>query len=148
MHKVRDIMSTDLEYVSPQDNVFEAAVLMKDHNIGAVPVVENGQLRGMVTDRDLVIRNIAERRPNSAPVGEIMSTHLVYCTPDMSVDEAAKLMAEAQVRRLPVVENNRLVGMVSLGDMAVRQPYQNEASEALNVISETHNPHASNDLQS
>ncbi|WP_124728008.1 CBS domain-containing protein [Staphylospora marina] len=147
MHKVRDIMSTDIEYVSPQDNVFEAAVLMKDHNIGAVPVVENGQLRGMVTDRDLVIRNIAERRPNSAPVGEIMSTRLVYCTPDMSVDEAARLMAEAQVRRLPVVENNRLIGMVSLGDLAVHQPYQDEAGEALQVISETHNPHASNDLQ-
>jgi CBS domain-containing protein len=147
MHKIRDIMSTDVAYVSPQDNVYEVATMMKDQNIGLVPVVENGQLRGVVTDRDLVIRNVADRRPNSAKVGDIMSTNLVCGTPDMSVDEAAKLMADAQVRRLPVVENNRLVGVVSLGDMAVRQPYQNEAGQALNEISETHNLRASNDLQ-
>lgn len=146
MHKLKDIMSTDLAYLSPNDNLFEAATMMRDHNIGMIPVVENGTLKGVVTDRDIVIRGVADKKPNSTTISEIMSSQLVYGTPDMSVDEAARLMADTQVRRLPVIENEKLVGVVSLGDMAVRQPYQDEASQALNEISETHNPHASNDI--
>jgi CBS domain-containing protein len=148
MHTLREIMSTDVEYVTPQDNVFEVASKMRASNIGMVPVVENGVLKGVITDRDLVVRGIAGKHPNSGSVEEIMSTSLVTGTPDMTVDEAARLMAEAQVRRLPIVENNRLVGVVSIGDMAVREPHQTEASQALNEISETHNPNASNDLKS
>ncbi|MBA4492891.1 CBS domain-containing protein [Paenactinomyces guangxiensis] len=147
MSQLRDIMSTDLCYCSPQDNIYEAASLMKTYNVGMIPVVENGALKGVITDRDLVIRGIAERKPNSMTVGEIMSDQVVSATPDMSVDEAAQLMADAQVRRLPVVENNQLIGVVSIGDMAVRQPYENEASQALNEISETHNPNVSSDVQ-
>jgi CBS domain-containing protein len=147
MHKLRDIMSAKVEYVTPQDSVYEVANKMKQSNIGMVPVIENGVLKGIVTDRDLVIRGIADKLPNSNTVSEIMSTNLVTGTSDMSVDEAAQLMAQAQVRRLPVLENNQVVGVVSIGDMAVRQPYQNEAGQALNEISETHNPQASNDLQ-
>ncbi|MFC7441305.1 CBS domain-containing protein [Laceyella putida] len=147
MHKLRDIMSKNVTSVRPQENVFSVARKMREQNIGMVPVMENGQLKGIVTDRDLVTRGIAQKKPNSGNVGDIMSTNIVCGTPDMSVAEAAQLMAEAQVRRLPVVENNQVVGVVSLGDMAVEQPYQNEAGQALNEISETHNPHASNDLQ-
>lgn len=147
MNQLRDIMSTDVAYCSPQDNVYEAASLMKDHNVGMIPVVENGVLKGVVTDRDLVIRGIAERKPNSMTVGQIMSNQLLTGTPDMSIDEAARLMAEAQVRRLPVVENNKLVGIVSLGDLAVQGRYEDEAGRALNEISETHNPRVSNDIQ-
>jgi len=147
MDHLRDIMSTNVTYVSPQDNVFEVASMMKNNNIGMLPVVENGELKGVITDRDIVVRGIAEKLPNSSTVGEIMTQNLVCGTPDMSIDEAAQLMADAQVRRLPVVENNQLVGVVSLGDLAVRQPYQNEAGQALNEISETHNPHVSSDLQ-
>ncbi|MBA4601431.1 CBS domain-containing protein [Thermoactinomyces mirandus] len=147
MHTLRDIMSTNVYSVTPRDNVFEVAERMRQANIGMVPVVENGQLVGVVTDRDLVTRGIANKMPNSGSVSDIMSTDLVYGTPDMSVDEAARLMAQAQVRRLPVVENNRIVGVVSIGDLAVRQPYQDEAGQALNKISEKHNPNASNDLQ-
>ncbi|SEM71184.1 CBS domain-containing protein [Lihuaxuella thermophila] len=147
MNQLRDIMSTDVAYCSPQDNVYEAACLMKDHNVGMIPVVENGALKGVVTDRDLVIRGIAERKPNSLSVGQIMSNQVLTGTPDMSVDEAARLMADAQVRRLPVVENNKLVGVVSLGDLAVQERYEDEAGQALNEISETHNPRVSNDIQ-
>ncbi len=147
MHTLRDIMSTNVYSATPQDNVFEVAERMRQANIGMMPVVDNGQLVGIVTDRDLVTRGIANKMPNSGSVTDIMSTKLVYGTPDMSVDEAAQLMAQAQVRRLPVVENNKIVGVVSIGDLAVRQPFQNEAGQALNQISETHNPNASNDLQ-
>lgn len=146
MHKVRDIMSTDIAYLSPDDNLFEAASMMRDENIGMIPVCEHGQLKGIITDRDMVTRGIAEKKPNSSHIQDIMSSQLVYGTPDMSVDEAAEKMAEAQIRRLPIVDKNKLVGVVSLGDLAVRSPYQNEASEALSQISETHNPHTSNDL--
>jgi CBS domain-containing protein len=146
MHQVRDIMSTHVAHLSPDDNVFEAASIMKNENVGMVPVCQNGQLKGIITDRDIVTRAIAEKKPNSCQIGDIMSDHLVYGTPDMSVDEAAQKMAEAQIRRLPIVDQNQLIGVVSLGDLAVRTPYQNEASQALSEISETHNHHTSNDL--
>lgn len=147
MSTLRDIMSTHVNYVTPQDNVFEVARIMKENNIGMVPVVENGMLRGILTDRDIVIRGIAEKNPNSSTVSEIMTQNPVYGTPEMSVDEAAQIMANAQIRRLPVVENNQLVGVVSLGDLAVRDSFQNEAGWALNQISQTHNPNVSSDLQ-
>jgi CBS domain-containing protein len=146
MHKVRDIMSTDIAHLSPDDNVFEAAVIMRNENVGMVPVCQDGYLKGIITDRDIVTRGIAEKKPNSCQINTIMSDHLVYGTPDMSVDDAAQKMAEAQIRRLPIVDQDQLVGIVSLGDLAVRSPYQNEASEALNEISETHNNHVSNNL--
>lgn len=146
MHKVRDIMSIDLAHLSPDDNLFEAATMMRNENVGMVPVCEGGHLKGIITDRDIVTRAIAQKKPNSCQISEIMSDQLVYGTPDMSVDDAAQKMADAQIRRLPIVENDQLVGVVSLGDLAVRSPYQNEASEALSEISETHNPHTSNDI--
>lgn len=146
MHKVRDIMSTDIAHLSPDDNVFEAATIMRDENVGMIPVCENGQLKGIITDRDIVTRGIAEKKPNSCQINDIMSSHLVYGTPEMSIDEAAEKMAEAQIRRLPVVDQNQLIGVVSLGDLAVRSPYQNEASDALSEISETHNPRTSNNI--
>jgi CBS domain-containing protein len=146
MHKVKDIMTTDIAHLSPDDNVFEAATIMKNEDIGMVPVCENGQLKGIITDRDIVTRGIAEKRPNSCQIGEIMSSHLVYGTPEMSVDEAAEKMAQAQIRRLPIVDQNKLIGVVSLGDLAVHPPYQNEASEALSEISEHYNPYTLNNL--
>lgn len=147
MNQLRDIMSTDLACVSPQDNIYQAASMMKEYNVGMIPVVDNGKLEGVVTDRDLVIRGIAERKPNSSSVREVMSHQLVYGSPDMSVDEAARLMADAQIRRLPVVENDKLVGVVSIGDLAVREAHDQKAGRALSEISETHDPHVSNDLQ-
>jgi CBS domain-containing protein len=146
MHKVRDIMSTDLAYLSPDDSLFEASTMMRDENVGLIPVCENGQLKGVITDRDIVTRAIAEKKPNSCQIDEIMSKQLLYGSPEMSVDEAAQKMADAQIRRLPIVDNDQLVGVISLGDLAVRSPYQNEASDALNEISETHNANTSNDL--
>ncbi|GGA50106.1 CBS domain-containing protein YhcV [Kroppenstedtia guangzhouensis] len=140
MSQLREIMTQNVASVSPQDNVYKAASLMKQHNIGSVPVVENGRVRGMVTDRDLVLRALAEQKNEQVTVGEVMTNQVVTGTPEMSVDEASSLMAQNQIRRLPVVENNQLVGMVSLGDMAVRQPHVNEAGQALSNISEPSSP--------
>lgn len=147
--KIQDIMSTDLEYLSVNDNLFEAACLMRDHNIGLIPVVDaQKKLVGVVTDRDLVVRGIAERRPNSLEVGKIMSSVLVKASPDMSIDEAVQVMEESQVRRLPVVDNeDYLVGVVTLGDIALKDSREKMVSKALSKISETRNPYASNDIQ-
>jgi CBS domain-containing protein len=132
---VREVMTIDVEYCTPVDNVYEVAVKMRDLNVGAIPVVDHGRLIGMITDRDLVVRGIAEKRPGSTPVTEVMSDKLITITPDASVQEAAKQMAEHQIRRLPVVEHGRLVGIVSLGDLAINRYSDESAGRALTEIS-------------
>jgi CBS domain-containing protein len=144
--QVKDLMSTDVAVLSPEDNLYEAACLMRDQNVGAIPIVKQGKLIGMITDRDIVVRGVAEKRPNSLRVDKLMSSYLVQGSPDMRVAEAAQIMGEAQVRRLPIVEQGRLVGMVSLGDLALHQESKNEMQQAISEISETHNPQQSNDL--
>ncbi|HHY74495.1 MAG TPA: CBS domain-containing protein [Bacillus bacterium] len=136
MKSVRDVMSTNVEYCTPVDNAFEVATKMKDLNVGAIPIVENGNLLGMITDRDLVVRGIAEKRSGSNAVTELMSEQMVTIAPTASVHEAAHLMAEKQIRRLPVVENGQLVGIVSLGDLAVEEQSDQKAGYALSEISE------------
>lgn len=136
-NNLRDIMTTDVECVTLVDNVYEVAVKMRDHNVGVIPVVDEGQsCIGVITDRDLVIRGYAEKRSGSAAIKEVMSSKLVTGDPDMSVDEAAKLMAQNQIRRLPIVENGKLVGIVAMADLAVRRKFNDEAGYALSEISE------------
>ncbi|MFN7250972.1 MAG: CBS domain-containing protein [Anaerobacillus sp.] len=141
MDHVRDVMTSSVEYCTPLDNVFEVAVKMKELNVGAIPICENDHLLGMITDRDIVIRGVAEKRPNSTRVTDIMSEHLITADPGMSIEEAAKLMAKNQIRRLPIVENNRLVGICSLGDLAVNEGSDDEAGYALSEISESPQVH-------
>ena len=138
MRSVREVMSTNVDVCTPLDNVFEVATKMKDLNVGAIPIVENNQIIGMITDRDLVVRGIAEKHPGSNPVTNVMSENLVTISPDASLEEASKVMAENQIRRLPVVENGQLVGIVSLGDLATNQYSDDSAGEALSEISEDH----------
>lgn len=139
---IRNLMSQNVISVAPNQSIQEAASLMSQHNVGSLPVVENGQLRGMITDRDITLRSTAQGLDGNTTVSQCMSTDLVQGTPDMDVHDAAKLMAQGQIRRLPVVENQRLLGMVSLGDLATRQPYENEAGEALSNISTPSQPKA------
>jgi CBS domain-containing protein len=136
MGNVSEIMTRDVEACSILDNAYEVAVKMKENNVGAIPIVDNEKLVGMITDRDLVIRCIAEKHPGSTKVEDIMSKEIVTVTPDTSTQEAAKLMAKHQIRRLPVVENGRLVGIVSLGDFAVHELTDDQAKIALSEISE------------
>lgn len=139
MRKIRDIMTSDVETCTLLDNVFEVAVKMKELDVGAIPIVDHDKLAGMITDRDIVIRGIAEKHPPSSKVERVMSDHLVTATPDMSTTEAASLMAKHQIRRLPVVEGDKLVGIVALGDFAVDEMTDDQARYALTEISESEN---------
>lgn len=140
METIRDLMTTDVETCSLLDNVYEAAQKMKNLNVGMIPVVDQNQLVGVITDRDIVIRCIAEKQPPSSKVENIMTKNIKTVTPDQSPEDAAKIMAEYQVRRVPVVENNKLVGIVSLGDLAVHHLTDNHAKEALSEISKPERP--------
>ncbi|XJZ28377.1 CBS domain-containing protein [Bacillota bacterium Lsc_1132] len=137
METIREIMTDDVESCSLLDNVYEVAVKMKELNVGAIPIVDQGKLVGMITDRDIVIRGIAEKRPASSKVEAIMSKQLVSISANASTQEAARLMAEHKIRRLPVVEGDKLVGIVSLGDFAIRKLTDDQAKAALSEISES-----------
>lgn len=138
---VQEIMTHEIVTVTPEDNIYEIAVKMKNHDTGCIPVVEasdHASLLGIVTDRDLVIRGYAEKRPGSASVDKVMTTNVRTASLDMSVDDAAELMAEQQIRRLPVTDGNKLIGIVSIGDIAVNTPFVDDAGSALSEISEQH----------
>jgi CBS domain-containing protein len=136
VEKIRDIMTDDVECCTLLDNIYEVAVKMKELNVGAIPIVEQDKIVGMITDRDIVIRGVAQKHPGSTKVEEIMSSKLITISADASTKEAAKLMADHQIRRLPVVEGDKLVGIVSLGDFAIRELTDDQAKTALTEISE------------
>ena len=117
---IREIMTSNPSTIEPNQSVVEAARIMKQEDAGVVPVTENGRLTGMVTDRDIAIRVVAEGKdPKSTNVGEVASKNLVTLDPEQDLDEALRLMAQHQVRRLPVVEEDgRLVGVVAQADVA------------------------------
>lgn len=141
MLKVKDKMTKNVAYVSPNTSITETAQLMQRHNIGSVPVVDDNNLVGIVTDRDIVVRNIAHGNdPRSTPVSDIMTTNVITVTPDADMEEVTAKMAINQIRRVPVVENNRLVGILAIGDMATDRRFNMEASEALSEISRPSKP--------
>ena len=133
---VREVMTTNPRCVSPNDSIQMAARIMKEEDTGVVPIVDNGRAVGVVTDRDIVIRAIADGGQPNKPVREICSRDLVCATPDMSTREATRIMSERQIRRLPVVEGDRLVGIVSIGDIAVEEGKDSRTGETLEQISE------------
>ena len=133
---IRDVMTPNPQTVSPQDSIQNAARIMRDADTGAVPVVDNGRPIGIVTDRDIVVRAVADGGQLNRPVRDIVTTSVVVATPDMSTREASELMSEHQVRRLPVVENDRLVGIVSIGDLAVKEGRDSRTGDTLQAISE------------
>ncbi|MDD4494859.1 MAG: CBS domain-containing protein [Eubacteriales bacterium] len=139
--KVRDIMTDKVAFTNPRASVTEAAQLMQKHDVGSIPVCDENGVIGIVTDRDIVIRNVANAMdPRQAQVQDVMTSHVWAASPDMDTDELAKMMGEYQIRRVPVVENNQLVGIVALGDIAVDRRFDVEASEALSEISIPSNP--------
>ena len=133
---IRDVMTPNPRSVSPNDSIQNAAAIMRDEDAGAVPVVDNGRAVGIVTDRDIVVRVVAEGGQLNRPVRDIASAGLVAASPEMSTREAAELMSEHQIRRLPVVENDRLVGIVSIGDLAVKEGKDGRVGDTLQHISE------------
>lgn len=119
--KIRDVMTPNPRTVEPSTPIQEAAKLMRDEDVGPIPIVENGTVTGLVTDRDLVVRVIAEGKdPATTRVADIASQDLITIDPEQSLDEALRLMAKHQVRRLPVCEEDgRLVGIVAQADVAL-----------------------------
>jgi CBS domain-containing protein len=123
---VRDAMTPSVRTVNPAQSLTEAAEVMKGEDVGSVPVVEEGRLAGILTDRDIVTRAVAERRdPQTVKVDEIASRELVTVEPEQDLDEALALMARHQVRRLPVVEEGQLVGMLAQADVALEAKEKN-----------------------
>jgi CBS domain-containing protein len=116
---VREMMSTSIITCSSDESLASVAKKLQDHDIGSCPVVERDKLVGIVTDRDIAVRAVARGLDPSTQIKEVMSAKVVTGEPDMSAEDAAELMGENQIRRLPIVEGNRLVGMVSLADLAV-----------------------------
>ena len=135
--KLRDIMTNQVVRIHPEETVSVAARMLEHNNIGAMPVCgSDGRLCGMITDRDIVTRCLAAgKSPQTTSVREIMSAKVYVGRPDMEIVLAAGLMGREQIRRLPVMENGRLCGMVSLGDMARKEESNMEAGDALAEIS-------------
>lgn len=133
--KLKDAMTKQVVSVRPFQSIAEAAQIMNDHNVGSVPVVEKGQCIGIITDRDIAIRAVARNQGANLEVRDIMTKNVVTADSHMDVQDAINLMAENQIRRIPVMDNEQLGGIVSLGDLAVSDGYQGEAGEALSDIS-------------
>jgi CBS domain-containing protein len=143
--QIREVMTERAEVISSQAPAIEAAAKMRDLDIGALPVCDGEKLEGLLTDRDIAVRLVAEGLDASmTKVNEIMTPGATYCFDDQTLDEAASVMEAAQIRRLPILDRNkRLVGMLSLGDLAVRAHGSEDrelAEEALKNISEPSEP--------
>ncbi|MCF2597019.1 CBS domain-containing protein [Pseudoflavonifractor phocaeensis] len=136
--EVRDLMNASVVSVEPTSSAALAARLISRHNVGALPVCsEDKRLRGMITDRDIVLRCVAaEEDPAQTMVRDIMTRNCATVSPGDDCREATRLMAAQQVRRLPVVEGGKVVGMISLGDLAKSRRFDMEAAQALSEISE------------
>ena len=135
MTTISNAMSRQVATISSNQTVQEAAELMSRHNVGAIPVVDQGVLKGMITDRDITLRTTAEGQDGQTPVSNVMTTNVVSGNPNMSLEEASQMMAQSQIRRLPIVENNHLVGILALGDLAVNELSNESAGQALANIS-------------
>ena len=135
--KLREIMSGPVVRIHPEETVTVAARMLEHNNIGALPVCDNdGRLCGMLTDRDIVIRCLAAgKQPQTTSVREVMTAKIYVGRPDMEVSLAAGLMGREQVRRLPIMQNGKLCGMVSLGDLARKEESSIDAGDALVEIS-------------
>ena len=135
--KVQDLMTSDVSCCQSGDSIQEAARVMQSLNVGSVPVCDNKKVVGIITDRDIAVQAVANGRPPTTAVTDCMSKKIVSCTPDTDAHEAADLMSQHQIRRLPVVSTTgELVGICSIGDLATIDIHVNEAGNALSKISQ------------
>ncbi|MEW6369694.1 MAG: CBS domain-containing protein [Pseudomonadota bacterium] len=127
MQTIQDVMTRDVQTISPQETVQRAAQMMDELNVGAIPVLDGGKLVGMITDRDITVRSVAAgQAPDATRVGDVMSTDVRTCTMRQTVDEVLGQMGDVQIRRVPVIDEDsqQVVGIVSLGDMATKHSAQ------------------------
>jgi CBS domain-containing protein len=141
MQTIHDIMTRDVQTISPEETVRRAAQMMDELNVGSIPVCDGNKLVGMITDRDITVRSTAAgQAPEATRVGDVMSTDVRTCSPNQSVDEVLGQMGDVQIRRVPVIdqESHAIVGIVSLGDMATKHSAQ--VDRALDEISTPSEP--------
>ena len=134
---LRDVMTREVTTVAPSASIEQAALMMKALNVGVLPVCEGTQLVGMLTDRDIVIRVVAEQlSPGETTVGDAMTPDATHCYEDQTVEQAVRVMAGRQIRRLPILSRDEtLVGVVSLGDVAIRSDERSAAVRGLEGVS-------------
>jgi len=132
--KIKEIMSRDIVTCSPTDLITEIAQSMRALDIGCMPVMEGPRVIGMITDRDIVTRSVAKN--GQKYVKDVMSHEVISVGPEASSEDAAEVMAQHRIRRLPVIKNDQLVGFVALADLSVPSETAHEASQALHEISE------------
>lgn len=138
---ISEIMTTNVQTVAPDTDLVTVATYMRDLDVGVLPVANGNQLVGIITDRDLVVRALADGvNVQQASVGDYMSTNPTTITPHDNVQRAAQIMAREQIRRLPVVDNGTLVGIISIGDVAVEAGKDSLTGDALEAISEPAQP--------
>lgn len=138
--KVKDIMTKDIASLCSDDSVEKAAQLMSQYDVGSIPVCSGEKVIGIVTDRDIALRSSANsQNTKQQKVQDIMSSSPVVGSPEMDVRDAARIMSQEQIRRLPIVDHNSLVGIVALGDISVEPDLQDNAEEALKKISQSSN---------
>lgn len=135
--KVREVMTNSVDCATPNTTLVELAKMMKNNDVGSIPICEEQKVVGIVTDRDIVLEAVAKgKNIETQKATEIMRSKVITVTANQDVHEAASLMSKYQIRRLPVVEQGRLIGIVALGDLAVENIHVNEAGDALSDISQ------------
>lgn len=135
--KIQDVMSRGVQVISPDATIAEAARAMREGDFGMMPVGENDRMIGAISDRDIVVRGVAEGRDGSAKVRDVMSEGVQWAYEDEPVERAVEIMSQHQIRRLPIVNRDkRLVGIVALADLATKEPKMEPAAKALSDISE------------
>ena len=141
MQTIQDVMTKDVQFISPEQTVRRAAQMMDEYNVGSIPVCDGDELVGMITDRDITVRSTAAGQvPEKTRVGDVMSTDVRTCHAGQTVDEVLGQMGNVQIRRVPVVDqqSHKMVGIVSLGDMATTQ--SKGVEQALEEISSPSEP--------
>jgi len=134
MKKISEVMTSEVQVVQPDDTLQDAAAIMAEQDVGALPVCDGSRLQGMITDRDIAVRAVANGRDADTPVREVMSEDVIWCSEDDGTQDVLERMGQRQIRRIPVVDANRnLVGIVSLGDLAIED--EENVDEALRSIS-------------
>lgn len=133
MTQLAEVMTIDVQVVNPDESILRAAQMMKELDVGALPVCDGERLIGMVTDRDIAIRGVADGlEPEETTVADVMTDEITWCTDEQEVEEAMQLMSDRQIRRLPIVDaNKRLVGIVSIADLSSEHPGIGEAVERI-----------------
>ncbi len=136
LEKVKDVMTRNVQTCTMLDNIYEVAVKMKQYNIGAVPVVHEGRIAGIITDRDLVLRGYAEKNPGSTKAEKVMTSNVITVQEEDTVNEAVRLMEKYSIRRLPVLAGEELSGILSLTDIT-RDDYAKAVPEKITEEEET-----------